>query len=206
MAEGTPQAVDAPSLQNARKAFTRTHICNAARELFYRQGYAATTFEHVAKAAGTRRTTLYSHFRDKAEILEAIGDEYHEGLCRLAEDLPGPTPSRSQIDAWIVKLVEYVVRERAPATLLISLGISEDKPTQVEKWSNSFLRALAVRLPAFRRAVEPGAENLLATAWARVVLRELSLGCLEAARTHGTESVILDVIADLFGRFVRENA
>lgn len=196
------QTSGARSLQDAKKAFTRAHICEAARDLFYRQGYAATTFEQIAAAAGTRRTTLYSHYRDKAEILEVIGDEYHEGLRTLAEALPGPIPSRSEIDRWIAELVAYVTQQRAPATLLIGLGIGADKPAAIEKWSGSFLGTLAEHIPAFQKAIAKGDEAREARAWARVVLRELSLCCLEAAREPSSAGTILRVAAELFGRFV----
>ncbi|HEX7781938.1 MAG TPA: TetR/AcrR family transcriptional regulator [Sphingobium sp.] len=202
MAEAIIEKTAKPTLQDARKAFTRAHICDAARELFYREGYAATTFEQIAQAAGTRRTTLYSHFRDKAEILEAIGDEYHDGLRSLVEGLRSPEPTRPEIDIWIATLVTYVVQQRAPATLLIGLGIGQDKPTPIQKWSDGFARALGSRLPAFRKAIDPGEVDPKVAAWARVVLRELSLACLDAARDQSSKSAVLEVAADLFENFI----
>ena len=200
----------ASSLRDARKAFARRHICDAARDLFYRQGYAATTFEQIAQAAGTRRTTLYSHFADKAEILDAIGQDYHLRLCELVDRLPGPVPIRAEIDRWIGELVDFVIEQRTPATLLIGLGVAHDAPPAVERVSRSFQDALAERLPAFARAAQPGAEHDKVRACARLILRELSLGCLEAAREapplrNGTLPAILIVVADLFERFVRDH-
>lgn len=194
-----------PSLKDARKAFARNHICEAARDLFFRQGYGATTFDQIAKAAGTRRTTLYSHFADKAEILDAIGHDYHVGLCQIVEALPGPVPTRAQIDVWIDALVAYVVRERTPATLLIGLGVGHDTPPVVEKVSTHFQAALAARLPAFARAADPDPAHACVRAFAKIVLRELSLGCLEAARGEEDGRAVLSVVADLFERFVRDH-
>jgi len=195
----------APSLKDARKAFVRTHICEAARDLFFRHGYAATTFDQIAKAAGTRRTTLYSHFADKAEILDAIGRDYYTGLCGIVETLPGPVPSRAQVDAWIDALVAFVVQERTPATLLIGLGVGHDTPPVVEQVSAHFQAALAARLPAFARAAQSGPDNAHVRAFAKIILRELSLGCLEAARDAGDGRAVLDVVADLFTRFVQDH-
>lgn len=188
-----------PSLQEARKAFVRTHICAAARELFFEQGYAATTFEQIAKAAGTQRTTLYSHFADKAEILRAIAEDYHVGLCRIVETLPGPTPTRPEIEAWIDRLVDYVIDQRTPATLVIGIGIALDSPPVVDEVADRFRAALAARIPAFAHAFAPG--DPLAAAWAKVVLRELSIACLEAARSDEGRPM-LAIAADLFERFV----
>ena len=197
------QADPAPSsLQDARKAFARAHIRDAARDLFFEQGYGATTFEQIAKAAGTRRTTLYSHFADKAEILEAIGSDYHEALVRVVEELPGSVPSRAEIDAWIARLVAFVEQERAAATLVIGLGVAHDTPPVVEKVSLRFREALCARLPAFARAFahdDPPARGRV-----KLILRELSLGCLEAARGEPEGWAVLAVVAELLERFVRE--
>ncbi|MDO6414472.1 TetR/AcrR family transcriptional regulator [Sphingomonas sp. BIUV-7] len=195
-----------PSLQQARKAFARGHICDAARDLFFRHGYAATTFEQIAKAAGTRRTTLYSHFTDKAEILEAIGLDYYAGLGRIIETLPGPVPDRAAIDKWIADLVAFVVSQKTPATLLIGLGVGHDTPSVVQKVSQSFQDALAARFPAFARAEQPGPEHAYVRALSKIILRELGLGCLEAAREDGDGCALLGIVADMFEKFVRDYA
>jgi AcrR family transcriptional regulator len=193
-----------PSLQSARKAFARAHISEAARELFFTQGYAATTFDQIATAAGTRRTTLYSHFRDKAEILEQIADEYQDGLCALVAMLDGPIPMRPQIEAWIAALVEFVQQERAPATLVIGLGVGQDTPDAIQRTSERFPQALAERVSAFRKALDQGHPRT--RAWAKVILRELSLACLQAARADAGSDHAIAVVTDLFDWFVRDHA
>ena len=55
-----------------KKAKTRALICDTARELFFAHGFEATTMEQIASSAGTRRSTLYTHFRDKNQILTEI--------------------------------------------------------------------------------------------------------------------------------------
>lgn len=192
------------SLQDARKAFARNHICEAARDLFHRQGYAATTLEQIAQAAGTRRTTLYSHFADKAEILEVIARAYYAGLGEIIETLPGPVPTRAAIDTWFDDLVAFVVRERTPATLLIGLGVSHDTPLVMQTVARTFQEALAARLPAFALAARPEPEYAHVRAFGKIILRELGLGCLEAARDETDGRALLAIVADMFERFVRE--
>lgn len=193
-----------PNLQAARKAFARAHISAAARELFYTQGFEATTFDQIAKVAGTRRTTLYSHFRDKAEILEQIANDYQDGLCALVPMLEGPVPGRAQIEAWVAALVDFVKQERAPATLVIGLGIGQDTPDAIQRTSARFPEALAQRITAFNKARQPGHPRT--RAWAKVILRELSLACLQAARQETDSAHALAIATDLFESFVREHA
>ena len=51
-------------------------IAHAARELFSRGGYSATSLEAVAEEAGVAARTVYSAFGTKRAILAAICDEW----------------------------------------------------------------------------------------------------------------------------------
>ena len=53
---------------------TRDHIVEAADQLFYRQGYAHTSFAHIADAVQISRGNFYYHFKSKDEILDAVID------------------------------------------------------------------------------------------------------------------------------------
>lgn len=103
-------------------------------------------------------------------------------------------------------MVEFVATERAPATLVIGLGLGQDTPEAIKRTSEQFPRALAKRLPAFARTMDDRADNDRARAWAKVVLRELSLACLQAARKDPGSAESVTVAADLFEWFVREFA
>src|SRR4051812_18395387 len=111
-----------------RRDVTRARICAAAREVFLTQGFAAATAEQIALAAGTRRSTLYNHFKDKNEILSAIADDYLEQVRAVVRRLPGPRPSRRQIDAWIADFAAFVLQERAPTLLLVHFSAAIDVP------------------------------------------------------------------------------
>lgn len=51
---------------------TRDLIVTAADDLFYRQGFDATSFADVAKAVGISRGNFYHHFKSKDDILDAV--------------------------------------------------------------------------------------------------------------------------------------
>lgn len=51
----------------------RTAILEAAKQLFVRQGFAGTSVEQIAAAAGVSKLTVYSHFGDKDTLfVEAV--------------------------------------------------------------------------------------------------------------------------------------
>ena len=55
-----------------RERTTRDHIVEAADELFYRQGYAHTSFSDIAGAVQISRGNFYHHFKTKDDILDAV--------------------------------------------------------------------------------------------------------------------------------------
>jgi AcrR family transcriptional regulator len=194
----------AVSQREEQKAITRHRIQDAARELFYTQGYAVTTIDQIAIAAGTRRSTLYTHFNDKEDILQSISSDYSARLAAVMSELPGPAPSRAEIDEWIKKISDFVSTARMPTVLLSSLGSLADIPAPVRLVGEQLLRALAANHPAFRRAIEPGPRQTLAMAWASVILRELCWGCLHSAEPgEGALKIgLLSVVGELMENFL----
>lgn len=200
------------SLRDAQKSLTRARICDAAREVFNEYGYAVVTLEQIAQAAGTRRSTVYNHFRNKDDILGAIAEDYGAGLIALVAELPGPRPSRAEIDRWIKQVVDYTVTEKVPTVLLMRLGDQIAVPQPLEMLGKKLIRAMADRLPAFRRAVEPGPHQGLALARAIAAVHQLGWACLHQIR-HGTQNDntglaadMLTVAAEFFERLVCEDA
>jgi AcrR family transcriptional regulator len=61
-----------PTLRQEQAAVTRRRILDAARALFYRDGYAATTLKAVADEASVAVQTVYAVFGSKAEILAEL--------------------------------------------------------------------------------------------------------------------------------------
>ena len=54
---------------------TRAALLAAARELFGGAGYAATSLDEVAAKAGVTKGALYHHFRNKADLFQAVYEQ-----------------------------------------------------------------------------------------------------------------------------------
>ena len=61
-----------PSLRQEQATVTRTRIRDAARRLFFRDGYAATTLKSIAVEAGVAVQTVYAVFGSKSTILTEL--------------------------------------------------------------------------------------------------------------------------------------
>jgi AcrR family transcriptional regulator len=60
----------------------REHIINVAREVFFEQGYSATSMSSIAARLGGSKGTLYNYFKSKEELFEA----QVRGMCGRAAD------------------------------------------------------------------------------------------------------------------------
>ena len=77
-----------PTLREEQAGLTRTRILDAARRLFFRDGYAATTLKAVAAEAGVAVQTVYAVFGSKPAILTE--------LRWLVVDLPEADAARQE--------------------------------------------------------------------------------------------------------------
>ena len=65
--------------ERKKSAAKAAAILDGARQEFLANGYAATSMDRVAAAAGVSKATVYSHFQDKARLFSAV-------MKRLAAD------------------------------------------------------------------------------------------------------------------------
>lgn len=85
----------AQGVQKRRRGLeTARQILDAAAELFAQNGYDGVSMRAIARKVGVRESALYNHFQSKAELLEALFDEF----IRLA---PQTRPSDQEIDQML---------------------------------------------------------------------------------------------------------
>lgn len=204
MAEAADLIVTKNAAPVPRRERTRQRICEAARELFLRQGFTSTTMEEIANEADLRRSTVYNHFRDKEEILAAIGRDYVAELSTVINRLPSPRPTREQIDTWIAEFAGFAASTPVPTLLVIHTSLKFDGLDLLADFARDVMALYAGRLHAFRAALEPG--NHLAWAKATVALRELSWALCHHVEDGGgpRSQAMLQVSAALFEKLVND--
>jgi AcrR family transcriptional regulator len=92
------------SLREAQKRMTRELLLKEGLALFEAKGYAATTIDDIAAAAGTTRQTFYQHFASKAALMRELITVVNQIL--IAEDDPRlwvvvESGDRAKIHAWL---------------------------------------------------------------------------------------------------------
>jgi len=67
-----PQGEGSAQRREERKQLSRRRILDAAREVFFRDGFMAANLDEVAQKAGVAKGTLYRYFDSKAELYVAV--------------------------------------------------------------------------------------------------------------------------------------
>jgi AcrR family transcriptional regulator len=78
--------------QAERSDLTSARLTEAARRLFGLDGYAATTIDAVAAAAGVTKGAAYHHFQDKVGLLRAAFIEEQKRACAAVMEAAAAEP------------------------------------------------------------------------------------------------------------------
>lgn len=123
---------------------TRERLIDVARQLFVRQGIENTTMNDIATASDRGRRTIYTYFRTKNEIFEAV---VANEVNRIISDL------QQKMDA------EKGATNRLRALINFRVNIACENLPQYEVWyktlfSSNVKRAQAVRAMVTTRLIE----------------------------------------------------
>ena len=129
---------------------TRSTLLDAAECLFQMQGVSRTTLQQIALRAGTTRGAVYWHFKDKADLFNAMMEritlplEAHFDVESTPDEAGGATRI-SAIDRTrraIGKALHQIVNDLQTRRIL---EVATQKVEYVEEHKNIRLRHLAIR-------------------------------------------------------------
>lgn len=165
-----------PTLRDAQKAHTRQRIIDAARTVFFREGYYGATIDQIVAEAGASRPTFYLHFRDKEEILKEIVAGYVSRAVPYMERLPGPRPSVDELKAWLHEIGTFLQQEQASGSVLteVSAHRRANRTSYGLAAIDAWISTLARRAPAFAAAIGKHPEDIEARARAQLLIIEIA--------------------------------
>ena len=173
----------------AGKPGTREKLVSTARELFYIQGYRATSVQQILTEAGVNSGSLYYFFKNKEDLLLAVLDEYVELLEPvliqpiLEQDLPPVERIMALLGGYRTLLLESGFERGCPIGNL-ALEVGEQGAEVREK--------LAANFAGWRRWVtewvgEHGAADDVAEDLAQLVLAVMEGGVMQARTARSIE-------------------
>ncbi|MEA5098857.1 MAG: TetR family transcriptional regulator, partial [Burkholderiaceae bacterium] len=66
---------------------TRNRILDAAEDVFYSKGVSNTSLNDVAQAANVTRGAIYWHFKNKADLFDAMCDRIRAPIRAMVEEI-----------------------------------------------------------------------------------------------------------------------
>src|SRR5262245_61672140 len=139
----------------------RAGLMAAARELFAKNGFGATTTADVARHAGVSEGIVFHHFGSKADLLAAVAADYGQGLARAMESAAtSVTPDRA-VEASLRAAFAYV-REQSELARFLSAATDRNEASRVQSSSRSPIVASIERQlraqadSGFLRPIDPG--------------------------------------------------
>ncbi|HEY0181424.1 MAG TPA: TetR/AcrR family transcriptional regulator [Rhodopila sp.] len=95
-------------------AYKRERILEEAVKLFYERGFSGTTLDDIAGKLGVTKPFIYTHFRSKVELLEAICRPTIEmSLDAIAEAARQPGTASARLFDGIVNFTKVVLQRQA---------------------------------------------------------------------------------------------
>jgi AcrR family transcriptional regulator len=109
---------------------SRDKILDAAEALFSRRGFAGVGMREVAEAAGLGKSSLFHHFKTKAELYAAVvGRILAVFDQRTTSALAAGGDVVSRFDRWLDSLIDTLAEHRSSARLLLRSLFEDDELT-----------------------------------------------------------------------------
>jgi AcrR family transcriptional regulator len=133
-AVGTPSAARHPGRRGPeadRRRLTaearRRQLFDVALTLFADHGYAATTMDDIAEAAGVTKPLVYQHFASKRalylELMDVFSHEIVAAIARATEAADGP---RQQVEMGFAAYFELMLADERAFRLLYGRDAPDD--------------------------------------------------------------------------------
>lgn len=187
------------SLREDKKRRTREALRAAARRLFARQGFDATTVDQIAAEAGVSRTTFFRYFPTKEAVVFGRGREIGEVFRRWIGERPAEENPLEAFEGALMALARETAGSPDIARESLELrAMLERNPALRKRHAEQTQEQieLVAQALADRDGTPVGTDHRLAAGVGLVV-------SLEARDLWHESNVTLDVedlLKDLFGR------
>lgn len=135
----------------------RRQILAAAKAVFADAGYHGASIHAIIERAQIARGTFYLYFASKAAVFDSILDQALADLRglihRIEVEDPDAPPPQVQLRSQVIATLEYIIKDRPLATMLLSAGQTPD--VEAAERIDSFYAEMRDLL---KRALESGLE------------------------------------------------
>ncbi|MFF4040871.1 TetR/AcrR family transcriptional regulator [Streptomyces sp. NPDC001816] len=115
-----------------RDTYTPETLLSVAVQVFNERGYDGTSMEHLSKAAGISKSSIYHHVSGKEELLRRAVSRALEGLFGILEEEHARVGRPvERLEHVVRRMVEVLISELPYVTLLLRVRGN----TETERWA-----------------------------------------------------------------------
>ncbi len=145
-------------------------ILEVATELFYRQGYDATSMQDIAAAAKINKSSLYHHIRGKEELLEAICRRAFDTLnASLRQAESSDTGAGQRVIVAFTGAVRTALADPRGTSIIVRLQGKSEVSQRVKGWRRDYEQRFAELIGVAQKSGDVRAD-VAALMLARLVL------------------------------------
>jgi AcrR family transcriptional regulator len=173
-------------LRERKKRRTRVAILDSAMDLFWRQGYEATTITQIAEAVDVAPSTVFTYFPTKVEmvfsLLDAIVESARVHLIERSAEMSGA----DALIAWVeyelpeVEAASTRMMGEIPSIVASSPELQADQRLRIARLEDAFAEALS-------RDTGGNPDSVEARVVATIALRGMSEIWVEWHRQHADD-------------------
>jgi AcrR family transcriptional regulator len=149
---------------------TRSRIAQAALELFLRQGYADTTVDQIAEAAGVSRRSVFLHFPTKDAMLLDHFVVQRDALIKRLQERPRSEPVLVSLHLILREMCYHGYDRRLLAQIRAVLTADPESSSNrlwggVQAFQKTLVETLKSRLGEHESTLEISAMTRMALGW-----------------------------------------
>jgi AcrR family transcriptional regulator len=115
-----------------RDTYTPETLLSVAVQVFNERGYDGTSMEHLSKAAGISKSSIYHHVSGKEELLRRAVSRALDGLFAILEEEHARVGRPvDRLEHVVRRMVEVLISELPYVTLLLRVRGN----TETERWA-----------------------------------------------------------------------
>ena len=152
-------------------AGTRASLLDAAEHLFFKQGVSGTSLAQIAESAGATRGAIYWHFKDKADLFNAMMDRVTLPFETTVDELLNQDDPLQAMRDYVLETMDQLANDEqmqrvlGVAMLMVEL-VPEHSPIRArhelgaERFSSRITQAIRHRLEHDNRQLNATPEQI----------------------------------------------
>lgn len=198
MQTGTKKASTSPRPRGRPRSFDEAEVLQTARDVFWNNGYSATSLDDLVAATGLNRPSLYAAFGDKRAFYQrALQENRSASVEGIRQRLSGDAPLRETLHDFLVEAMDSTLAgsEGARGCFVVCTAVTESlRDADTRAIAAGYVDEVdAVFLERFQRSASElngGVDPASAAAVAAAVLQSLAV----RARTGSDRANLLKVV------------